>query len=277
MITLEEAAEALDWEPQAFAAPEPSDWRAWGDGRPCEFKYDPNTVVLVRENNVLGRVSNKYTPFWNRQTFDLLVQAVDRGWYVDSIKEFNGGRTVVANLVAEGLMSEGHEAVLALVNSFTGRGSLKLLPVHRRIFCANQLPFYGGAKSFSIAHSGEVGFPAETFGKLRTVLTDADTWMNGLKEIKVDFEGFMRRIIDETMENPSERIVELRKRQLERAYTHETAPEPGTAYAALQAVALADQKVIGRGDWRKEFGSEMSQAAMAMLGGTGLAPRSVLN
>lgn len=265
MITLEQARNQLDWEPQLYTAPRPSNWQDWNAGMPVGFEPDPKSMVLVRGNDVLGRVTRRYQPFYNADTINLVEAAVDNGWLIDSIKEFAGGKTVAVNLLAADDLGE-HQGLVALVNSFTGRGSLRLLPLHRKIFCQNQFPLYSGSRSYRVQHSGSVEFPADAFGRLRDAIIAADGWMNSLRDVPVDFQAFMEALIDNTLDTePEPSMIARRRKQLLLAYDDPTATEVGSAYAALQAVILADQRIIGRGSWRREYGSELSQTASAMI------------
>ena len=99
IMQLDDVRKALNWEPLMVPAPAPSDWNAWAHGEPTETVEDPTSSVLLRDGQVLSRVSSKYHPFHNRELLRLVEQANNEGWLTDSVLEFGGGKTVAVNLV----------------------------------------------------------------------------------------------------------------------------------------------------------------------------------
>lgn len=263
----EDVRRALDWEPVMVPAPAPSDWNAWAEGTPTETVKDPTSSVLLRDGQVLSRVSSKYHPFHNRDLVRLVEQASLEGWLADSVLEFGGGKTVVVNLVDSETVENEHELLTALVNSFTGREALKLLPLDRRVFCNNQLPYYSGQRAYRQTHASKSEFPSGVFASIRRDLHRWRNEMDQLRYVKMNFGDYVKRLIDRAVdtENDSKSIIERRTKQLEQAYHHPTAPEPGTAYAALQATLLADQKIIAKRGWRTHYGSELSQLGLGIV------------
>ena len=267
IMQLDDVRKALDWEPLMVPAPAPSDWNAWAHGEPTETVEDPTSSVLLRDGQVLSRVSSKYHPFHNRELLRLVEQANNEGWLTDSVLEFGGGKTVAVNLVDSETVDNEHQLLTTLVNSFTGREALKLLPVDRRVFCANQLPYYSGQRAYRQTHASKSEFPSGVFASIRKDLHRWRDEMDQLREVKMNFGDYIKRLIERAVdtEGDNTRIVERRTQQLEQAYHHPTAPEPGTAYAALQATLLADQKIIAKRGWRTHYGSELSQLGLGIV------------
>jgi len=267
IMQLDDVRKALDWERVMVPAPAPSDWNAWAHGEPTETVEDPTSSVLLRDGQVLSRVSSKYHPFHNRELLRLVEQANNEGWLTDSVLEFGGGKTVAVNLVDSETVDNEHQLLTTLVNSFTGREALKLLPVDRRVFCTNQLPYYSGQRAYRQTHASKSEFPSGVFASIRKDLHRWRDEMDQLREVKMNFGDYIKRLIERAVdtEGDNTRIVERRTQQLEQAYHHPTAPEPGTAYAALQATLLADQKIIAKRGWRTHYGSELSQLGLGIV------------
>lgn len=266
MITLEEMKTRLDWEPRMVPAPMPTDWAAWARGDDVDIIDDEKSSVLLREGQVLSRVSSKYHPFLNRDLVALAEQATNEGWGIDSVLEFNNGRSVVVNLFDATTLHGDHQLLTALVNSFTGKEALRLLPLNRRIVCRNQLPYYAGQRSYRHPHSKAAEFPHGMFATIRADLNARQAQMMEFKDITVDFAGYVEKLIDNMHgAEADEQFLDKRREQLMQAYEHPTAPAKGTAYAALQAVILADEQIIGRRGWRTVYGSEMSQLGLELL------------
>lgn len=273
MITVEKLREHLAWEPVRVPAPVPVDWQEWAETPSNKLDSvgmmeDPNFSVLLRGDTVLSRVSKKYRPFHNAELLELAERATREGWAIDSFHEFGGGKSVVVNLVDADTIAApaGHQSLVALVNSFTGREALRLLPVNRRVWCRNQLPYYSGQRSYSHPHSREAVFPIGVFERLRHELQERQEQMERWKSVKLDFHTFVQELLDVTMaENAQELARNRRREQLLAAYRSQTAPEPGTAYAAVQAAMYADQHIIGRKGWRTVYGDDITQSALAIL------------
>lgn len=266
MITLEEVKDRLSWEPRMIPAPMPNDWQRWADGKAVDIIEDEKSSVLLRDNIVLSRVSSKYHPFLNADLVALAEQATDEGWGVDSVLEFNHGRSVVVNLYDTTMLHGDHQLLLALVNSFTGKEALRLLPVNRRIVCRNQLPYYAGQRSYRHPHSKAVEFPHGMFSTIRADLNSRQAQMMEFKDIPVNFSKYVEQLLDNMHGAEAEqKFLDKRREQLMTAYEHPTAPQKGSAYAALQAVILADEQIIGRRGWRTVYGSEMSQLGLELL------------
>lgn len=266
MITLKEMKDRLSWEPRMVPAPMPTDWGAWADGKDVDIVDDVRSSVLLRDNFVLSRVSSKYHPFLNADLVSLAEQATNEGWGIDSVLEFNHGRSVVVNLYDVSALHGDHQLLTALVNSFTGKEALRLLPVNRRISCRNQLPYYSGQRSYRHPHSRAVEFPHGMFATIRADLSSRQAQMMEFKDIAVDFGKYVEQLIDNMHGAEAEpAFLDKRREQLMQAYDHPTAPPAGSAYAALQAVILADEQIIGRRGWRTVYGSEMSQLGLELI------------
>ena len=135
------------------------------------------------------------------------------------------------------------------------------------MFCTNQLPYYSGQRAYRQTHASKSEFPSGVFASIRKDLHRWRDEMDQLREVKMNFGDYIKRLIERAVdtEGDNTRIVERRTQQLEQAYHHPTAPEPGTAYAALQATLLADQKIIAKRGWRTHYGSELSQLGLGIV------------
>lgn len=274
----------LNWEPKVVPAPKPVSWSAYANGEEVEYEPDDRSSIVLRGDTVLGRVTPAYKPFYNARLLAVVRQAMQEGWTLDSYSEFLNGRSVAVNLkldsfdgdlLGDGDRSYASEGLITILNSHTGKEALRMFPVIRKITCRNQLPFYNMRRAWRWQHSGDkAGFPSGIFASIAKSIVTSGKMLGDMARERIDFEEFVDELleshVDPSDDDPDPRNTQLWKRYsraLMSAYDHPTAPPPGSAFAAVQAVVFADEHIIGRGAWRKQYGSDLSQNAVALAAG----------
>ena len=141
------------------------------DGNPITVAV-PDCHVVVRTNPVnakiegMGVVGNRWTPFQNEETTELLNQLVDEGGaHIETIGALRGGRDTFVTMKLPGHMEfrspvtgelDVTDLYVVVLNSHTGKAPLRALLAPVRVVCANtqRMAEHSARSTISLRHTG---------------------------------------------------------------------------------------------------------------------------
>jgi phage/plasmid-like protein (TIGR03299 family) len=154
------------------------------DGNPVNVVV-PDCHVVVRTNPVnakiegMGVVGNRWTPFQNEETTELLNQLVDEGGaHIETIGALRGGRDTFVTMKLPGHMEfrspvtgelDVTDLYVIILNSHTGKAPLRALLAPVRVVCANtqRMAEHSARSTISLRHTGT---PTARLAEVRNLL-----------------------------------------------------------------------------------------------------------
>lgn len=154
-----------------------------GDGTVNLTVPDKNVVVrtnpVTSDTEALGVVGNRWTPFQNEQTTELLSHIVDEGGaHIETIGALRGGRDTFVTMKMPGHMEfrspvtgevDTTDLYISVLNNHSGEYPLRGIIAPVRIVCANtqRMAESSARSSVSLRHTGD---PAKRLAEVRELL-----------------------------------------------------------------------------------------------------------
>jgi phage/plasmid-like protein (TIGR03299 family) len=239
----------------------------------------PGKFVVIRDNphtlkpEALGVVGDRFQPFQNEETTDLLYDITDQsGAHIQTIGALDGGRRTFVTMLmpthveftGQGGFADKTEVYLAVINHHDGEGSLRAIISPIRIVCANtqRLAESMAVSTVALRHTGA---PTAKLAEVRNLLGITfkyiDTYateMEALVKAERD-EAWVRAVFNEVFGVNKADSDKMRTGRVERVtqvmevmrQSPSIKPFAGTAYGAYNAVTeYADHfmPVLGKGD-----------------------------
>jgi len=238
-------------------------------GKWTVLRTNPHTLMP----EALGVVGDRFQPFQNEETTDLLYDITDQsGAHIQTIGALDGGRQTFVTMLmpthveftGQGGFKDSTEVYLAVLNRHDGEGSLRALISPVRIVCANtqRLAESLAVSSVALRHTGA---PTAKLAEVRNLLGITfkyiDTYateMEALVKAERD-EAWVRAVFNEVFDVNKADSDKMRNGRVEKVtqvmevmrQSPSIKPFTGTAYAAYNAVTeYADHfmPVMGKGD-----------------------------
>jgi phage/plasmid-like protein (TIGR03299 family) len=239
----------LDWEVVPCAMQ--FTWQDDPLSYPCpEFSLN----VRSTDKKVMGVTTPKYRIVQNREAFDFTNVLLNEGIKYETAGSLTNGTVwLLARMPETEVVGESHGHYLVFVNSFDGKGAIRVFITDVRVVCQNTLnmAIRGAKRSWSCRHMGDI---TEKMKEARRTLELASKYQmvfaeeaNRLAETKFtvgQFECFVNQIIPEPedKENLTERVMKritAQRNDLSSLYynTPDLTSIRGTKWGVLQATS----------------------------------------